>query len=130
MTALMVVGFMIWWPLGLATLAYIIWGDRLGDVKHEVNRVANSALGDAFRRTSAPSARSGNVAFDDWRRAEIERLDEERKKLDEVRADFDAYIVELHRARDRDEFTRFMDNRKNAKKVRKATSVDGASELA
>ncbi|HEY9058631.1 MAG TPA: DUF2852 domain-containing protein, partial [Aurantimonas sp.] len=27
--ALMVVGFMIYWPLGLAMLAYILWGDRL-----------------------------------------------------------------------------------------------------
>ena len=27
--ALMVIGFMVFWPLGLAMLAYIIWGDRL-----------------------------------------------------------------------------------------------------
>ena len=27
--AMMVVGFMVFWPLGLAMLAYIIWGDRL-----------------------------------------------------------------------------------------------------
>ena len=35
---LMVLGFIIAWPLGLAMLAYIIWGDRLGDLKHDVRR--------------------------------------------------------------------------------------------
>jgi hypothetical protein len=27
--ALMVIGFVVFWPLGLVMLAYIIWGDRL-----------------------------------------------------------------------------------------------------
>src|SRR5438876_645672 len=27
--ALMVIGFMVFWPLGFAMLAYIVWGDRL-----------------------------------------------------------------------------------------------------
>ena len=26
--ALMVLGFVVWWPLGLAVLAYILWGER------------------------------------------------------------------------------------------------------
>ena len=36
--ALMVIGFMVFWPLGLAMLAYIIWGDRLEGFKRDVNR--------------------------------------------------------------------------------------------
>ena len=27
---LMVLGFMLWWPIGLAMLAYIIWGEKFG----------------------------------------------------------------------------------------------------
>ena len=30
--ALMVLGFVVFWPLGLAMLAYILWGDRLHDM--------------------------------------------------------------------------------------------------
>ncbi|MEP5514422.1 MAG: DUF2852 domain-containing protein, partial [Bauldia litoralis] len=30
---LMVLGFIVFWPLGLAMLAYIIWGDRMPEVK-------------------------------------------------------------------------------------------------
>ena len=28
--ALMVLGFIVWWPLGLAMLAYILWGEHFG----------------------------------------------------------------------------------------------------
>ena len=28
--ALMVLGFVVWWPLGLAMLAYILWGEMFG----------------------------------------------------------------------------------------------------
>ena len=28
--AIMILGFIIWWPLGLAILAYILWSGRMG----------------------------------------------------------------------------------------------------
>lgn len=56
-------------------------------------------------------ARTGNVAFDDYREAELKRLEEERAKLDEMRAEFDNFLRELRRARDQEEFDRFMANR-------------------
>jgi len=108
--ALMIIGFMVFWPLGLAMLAYILWGDRLDEFKSEVNRATdrfscgwgrNRAHGGGFNRT-------GNVAFDDWREAELTRLEEERRKLDEMRAEFDDYLRELRRAKDQTEFDEFM----------------------
>ena len=54
---------------------------------------------------------TGNVAFDDWREAELARLDEERRKLDEMREQFDDYVRELRRAKDQEEFDRFMRDR-------------------
>lgn len=39
--ALMVIGFMVFWPLGFAMLAYIIWGDRLDGFKRDVNRATD-----------------------------------------------------------------------------------------
>ena len=109
--ALMVLGFMVFWPLGFAMLAYIIWGDRLESFKTEVNRSTDNFFssvrgfsrgGSAFRETS------GNVAFDEWRDKEIDRLNEERRKLDEARAEFDAHMRDLRMARDREEFENFM----------------------
>ena len=56
-------------------------------------------------------SRTGNVAFDDWRDKELERLAEERRKLDDALAEFDEYARELRRAKDQEEFDRFMANR-------------------
>lgn len=112
--ALMVLGFMVFWPLGLAMLAYIIWGDRLEGFKADVNRATDN-FACSFRKTAhgrhGMSTSSGNAAFDDWRDAELARLDEERKKLDEMRREFDQHMRDLRMARDREEFDRFMANR-------------------
>ena len=108
--ALMVVGFMVFWPLGLAMLAYIIWGDRLEDFKGDWSKARNSIFG-SCKKGRTMHARTGNVAFDDWRAKELDRLDEERRKLDAMREEFDAYARELRRAKDQQEFDRFMSER-------------------
>lgn len=119
--AMMVIGFMIFWPLGLAMIAYIIWGDRLDQFKADVNQATDKASDFFTNRPSfkspVSSGRTGNVAFDDWREAELRRLHEERIKLDEMRAEFDDYARELRRAKDQKEFDRFMAHR--------AKEVDG-----
>lgn len=110
--ALMVLGFMVFWPLGLAMLAYIVFGDRFRSFKQTANQTADGLFskcrGNGFRATHFST---GNVAFDDWRKAELDRLEEERRKLDEMRADFDRYVGELRRAKDQEEFDRFMRER-------------------
>ena len=113
--ALMVLGFMVFWPLGLAMLAYILWGDRLEDFKTDVNRATDRVF-DGFSnatRGRSETARSGNVAFDDWREAELARLEEERRKLDETRKEFDDYQRDLRKARDAEEFDAFMKARRS-----------------
>ncbi|MDQ2632805.1 MAG: DUF2852 domain-containing protein [Pseudomonadota bacterium] len=121
--ALMVIGFMVFWPLGLAMLAYIIWGDRLDGFKRDVNRATDGVFAGCRRSadkaqrwgqgSSRASSRTGNVAFDDWRDKELERLAEERKKLDDMLTEFDDYARELRRAKDQEEFDRFMASRKS-----------------
>ena len=114
--ALMVIGFMVFWPLGLAMLAYIIWGDRLDGFKRDVNRATDGIFAGCRRNADRAQrwghgGRTGNIAFDDWRDKELERLAEERRKLDEMLAEFDEYARELRRAKDQDEFDRFMASR-------------------
>lgn len=116
--ALMVLGFMVFWPLGLAMLAYILWGDRLEGFKRDVNRSTDSFFAGCRRhKRDRHHARTGNVAFDDWREKELERLAEERRKLEEMRSEFDEYVRELRRAKDQEEFDRFMTDR-DARKAR------------
>lgn len=108
--AMMIIGFMIYWPLGLAMIAYIVWGEKLDGVKDDLNR-ASDKVAETFK--SATSAeRTGNVAFDDWREVELARLEEERKKLNESVREFEEYQRELRRAKDAEEFEAFMKSRK------------------
>lgn len=120
--ALMVLGFIVFWPLGLAMLAYIVFGERLQAFKRDANEkfdgFSRSCRGAHWRNNGwGPHHHrsSGNMAFDDWRKAELDRIEEERRKLDEMREEFDNYMRELRRARDQEEFDRFMRDR-NAKK--------------
>lgn len=109
----MVLGFMLAWPIGLMVLAYILWGERFGW------RARAAAFFDGLRdgilrsgfRTAGPAAgfgfTTGNAAFDAYRADELERLEAERRRLDEERRDFEAYMTHLRRARDQEEFDRF-----------------------
>ena len=123
--AMMIVGFMIAWPLGLAVIAYIIWGDRLEAFKSDVNvatdkaagffgnakggfNMGNGKFGGGFGQTFG---QTGNVAFDEWREGELKRIEAERAKLAEARHEFDNYLRELRRAKDEEEFRLFMAER-------------------
>lgn len=114
--ALMVLGFIIWWPLGLAMLAYIIWGEAFGGsaekAQHFVNRSKSWAekYGSHARHNSWRHS-SGNAAFDEYRAEQLKRLEEERKRLDEEIQAFHEYMANLRKARDREEFDRFMRER-------------------
>lgn len=107
--ALTVAGFMVFWPLGLGMLAYVLFGDRFEGFKREANATVDGMFR-SCRKSSSYSA-TGNVAFDEWREKEIERLNEERRKLDELRADFEEELRELRRAKDQEDFDRFMAKR-------------------
>lgn len=114
--ALMVLGFMVFWPLGLAMLAYIIFGERLKSFKKDANETADGFFASCrgrHRGFRGHGFGSGNVAFDEWRDAELKRIEEERRKLDEMRDEFDAYMRELRRAKDKEEFDRFMRERRS-----------------
>ena len=116
---LMVIGFMVFWPLGLAMLAYIIWGDRIPEVRRHFSEMKRD-IGGGCRRRSYGGYESGNAAFDDYRARELRRLDEERRKLDEERREFEEFVQNLRRARDQEEFERFQRERPQ----RRADQID------
>ncbi|MCQ8185667.1 DUF2852 domain-containing protein [Parvularcula maris] len=98
------------WFLGLAMIAYMMYGREMGldfsnwgATKSTAKRAANKG----FAWTSNRTQGSGNAAFDAWRDAEIERLREEKRKLDEARDAFEQHMRDLRMARDREEFDNF-----------------------
>ena len=88
-----------------------------------VSAPISKAHGKLFWFTPSPGA------FDDWRAKELERIEEERRKLDEMREQFDDYLRELRRAKDQEEFDRFMAERKaSGKKSKRGGSVPDISK--
>ncbi len=119
--ALMVLGFVVWWPLGLAMLAYILWGEMFGGTTEKaeafVGRSRSWCRDQGFKshRHNGWRNSSGNAAFDDYRAEQLKRLDEERKRLDEEIQAFHDYMRNLRMARDREEFDRFMRERNGSR---------------
>lgn len=90
--AAMVVGFIVFWPIGLALLAYMIWSKRM---------FSGKSCG-AKRR--AMKNGTGNSAFDAYKADTLKRLEDEQ-------AAFDAFLKRLREAKDKSEFDAFMDDR-------------------
>ena len=113
---LMIIGFAVFWPLGLAMLAWIIWGDQIGAKAEELKGQFRSFQERAPRFGSGTTGfrgRTGNAAFDEYREQELKRLDEERRKLEAMRAEFESFVQELRRVKDQEEFDRFMRDFRN-----------------
>ena len=100
--ALMILGFIVWWPLGLATLAFLIWSRRMG-----CGNFRGFNWGQASRYQGSPwQPSSGNRAFDDYRADTLRRLEEEQRE-------FRDFLERLRMAKDKAEFDQFMADRRN-----------------
>lgn len=116
--ALTILGFMIFWPLGLAALAFAIGSGRMGcggrSVGHWENRMSRmqnrmdrmrSRMEEAGERFGRPRS-SGNRAFDDYRAETLRRLEDEQREFRE-------FLDRLRFAKDKTEFDQFMAERRN-----------------
>ena len=110
-----VVGFSVYWPIGVAVLGWKFL-QRKGYPVPDVFEFARARFTDFASRATAQrqawqpfgAPKSGNAAFDEWRKAELAKLDEQRRKLDAAEREFAEHTDNLRRARDREEFDRFM----------------------
>jgi len=93
--AAMILGFIFFWPLGLALLFYMIWSDRMFSKTHSCSRSKSF-----YRR----DASSGNAAFDAYKADTLRRLEEEQQQ-------FEAFMNRLRAAKDQSEFDEFMKDR-------------------
>jgi hypothetical protein len=121
--AFAVLGFIVFWPLGLATLAFLFWSGRMGcgfggsdRYEHRMSRLQGKMErlrermggreggfgGGGWHR--GPS--SGNRAFDEYRQETLRRLEDEQKE-------FQDFLGRLRMARDKAEFDQFMADRRS-----------------
>ena len=121
--AFAVLGFVVWWPLGLATLAFM-WGtgrmgcgyagsnrfeykmSRLQGKMDRLRERMGGQGGGGFGRWGGPPS-SGNRAFDEYREETLRRLEDEQRE-------FQDFLGRLRMARDKAEFDQFMNERREA----------------
>jgi hypothetical protein len=124
--AVMVAGFILFWPVGLAILFYLLWSGRMGcgwngDRRHWQSRMAETwgwrGPHERWSTGVRAGAPSGNRAFDEYREETLKRLEEESRE-------FQGFLERLRLAKDRSEFDQFMAERK----VRPAEGGEGTSE--
>jgi hypothetical protein len=97
----MVLGFIFFWPVGLALVAYMTM----------TNRWSKTMFGSSCRKSSRSEwgahrvyASSGNTAFDAYKTETLRRLEEEQ-------AAFEGFLNRLRDAKDKQEFDAFMEDR-------------------
>lgn len=105
--AAMVLGFVIFWPVGLALLAYMIWGKRMFNKSCNQRHDRHSHDHSWGRHGYRAMQSSGNTAFDDYKSAALRRLEEEQ-------AAFEAFLQRLRSSKDKSEFDTFMEDRARA----------------
>ncbi|MFD3189084.1 DUF2852 domain-containing protein [Sedimentitalea sp. HM32M-2] len=108
--AAMVLGFVFFWPIGLALLFYMIWSKRM------FNKSCSRASWKKHRMSVTTS--SGNSAFDAYKEETLRRLEEEQNN-------FEAFLERLREAKDKAEFDQFMEER-----ARKAARDDNNEDEA
>jgi hypothetical protein len=103
---LMILGFIVFWPLGLTILGYMIWSGRMrcGNHVKRQNRMWHGMCGKASRHESRRNESSGNSAFDEYRTDTLKRLEDEFEAFQE-------FLEQLRMAKDKEEFDNFMTSR-------------------
>ncbi len=112
--ALVILGFMVWWPIGLVTLAFIIGSGRMSCWRNRAVGPWNSGIGASWSGGASesraagtwwqPTRSSGNKAFDEYRHDTLRRLEEEQRE-------FRDFLGRLRMAKDKAEFDQFMAER-------------------
>ena len=108
--ALMVLAFIMYWPIGLAVLAFALWSGRMGCWNgRQMSRWGQQGGGTQWGAGTwwqPPHRSSGNRAFDEYRTETLRRLEDEQREFHE-------FLARLRMAKDKAEFDQFMAERRN-----------------
>ncbi|MCG6901098.1 MAG: DUF2852 domain-containing protein [Rhodobacter sp.] len=109
----MILGFIFFWPIGLALLAYMIWSKRMFNGSCAMRRAHHDTP------TRHRFKTSGNAAFDSYKADTLRRLEEEQEA-------FEAFLQRLREAKDKAEFDDFMaDRARSARDNASEDTIDG-----
>jgi len=96
---LMILGFMMWWPVGFTVLAFIIGSGRMscGYLQDKMERLGRGGWW---------GYHGSNRAFDEYPTETLKRMEDEQRE-------FRDFVARLRQAKDKAEFDQFMAERRN-----------------
>ncbi len=111
--AVTILGFIIWWPIGLALLFFTLgsrkmscwsngdrWQNKMERMQYKMDRMRDRMERRGFGWGFGPPS-SGNRAFDEYRAETLRRLEDEQQEFKE-------FLSRLRHAKDKEEFDQFM----------------------
>ena len=116
--ALIVLGFMVWWPVGLSVLAFTVgsgrmgcghqghWQNKMDRMQRKMDWMRSRVSGGPWNGPWNYAPSSGNRAFDEYRTETLRRLEVEQREFRE-------FLDRLRVAKDKTEFDAFMAERRN-----------------
>lgn len=105
---LMVVGFWLFWPIGLLVLFSLLAGIRPLDLPERLIKWSKSMKDQISNPFGGASTSSGNRVFDEYQEAQLDRIEEIKNEV-KMRAErFDTFKSEEERHQDQKQFARFM----------------------
>jgi hypothetical protein len=121
--AVMVLGFIVWWPIGLVILGYMIWSGRIGRMGcghyGQWSRWRSEEWGRGWQGRRYRRFDSGNTAFEEYKAETLKRLEDEQQE-------FMDFLQRLRHAKDKAEFDQFMTERRNPPQTPPETPQDGS----
>ncbi len=104
--AAMVIGFVLFWPLGLFVLYWILTGRNVTDLKAHLTRKWHRYKG----KESAEANGTDNEVFNDYQQTQYDRIREIKDEIKERARRFAEFRSDAKRRADEEEFRRFMDD--------------------
>ncbi len=104
--AAMVIGFVLFWPIGLFILYWILKGRNVMDMRSHLAEKGNRFKGNE----TAESGGRDNQVFNEYQQTQYDRIREIKDEIKERARRFAEFRSDAKRRADEEEFRRFMDD--------------------
>ena len=104
--AAMIVGFVLWWPIGLFLLFWILTGHEVANLPEDITNKWRQFKGNQSHQTRE----TDNEVFNDYQQTQHDRIREIKEEIKSRARRFTEFRSDAKRRADEEEFRQFMDD--------------------
>ena len=107
--AAMVIGFVLFWPLGLLILYWNIKGRKVKDLPRAIQQKWSAMVNGSWSPSKSDGSSNGeNTVFDEYQQTQLDRITEIKEEVKNRARSFRDFRFNAKRREDEDEFKEFM----------------------